>query len=51
MGMILSSTVPKALELAGNNTVLAVVDVNKPSITEYPDLIKECKTVVVLDHH
>ena len=41
----------QALELAGNNTVLAVVDVNKPSITECPDLIKECKTVVVLDHH
>ena len=41
----------QALELAGNNTVLAVVDVNKPSITECPELIKECKTVVVLDHH
>ena len=27
------------------------MDVNKPSITECPDLIKECKTVVVLDHH
>lgn len=41
----------QALELAGNNTVLVVVDVNKPSITECPELIKECKTVVVLDHH
>ncbi len=41
----------EALELAGNNTVLVVVDVNKPSITECPDLIKACKTVVVLDHH
>ena len=41
----------QALELAGNNTVLAVVDVNKPSITECPELSKECKTVVVLDHH
>lgn len=41
----------EALELAGNNTVLAVVDVNKPSITECPELIKECRTVVVLDHH
>lgn len=41
----------QALEFAGNNTVLVVVDVNRPSITECPELIKECKTVVVLDHH
>lgn len=41
----------QALELAGNNTVLVVVDVNKPSITECPDLIRMCKSVVVLDHH
>jgi c-di-AMP phosphodiesterase-like protein len=41
----------EALELADNNTVLVVVDVNKPSITECPELIKACKTVVVLDHH
>lgn len=40
-----------ALELADNNTVLVVVDVNKPSITECPELIKKCRTVVVLDHH
>lgn len=40
-----------ALELAGGSTVLVVVDVNKPSLTECPDLIKGCKTVVVLDHH
>lgn len=41
----------QALELAGNNTVLVVVDVNKPSITECPDLLRLCKSVVVLDHH
>ena len=41
----------EALEIADNNTVLVVVDVNKPSITECPELIKSCKTVVVLDHH
>ena len=41
----------EALDLAGNNTVLVVVDVNKPSITECPDLLKVCKTIVVLDHH
>ncbi len=41
----------RAIELAGNNSVLVVVDVNKPSITECPDLLRFCKSVVVLDHH
>jgi len=41
----------QAIELAGNNVVLVVVDVNKPSITECPELLRFCKTVVVLDHH
>lgn len=42
---------PQAMELAGNKTVLVVVDVNKPSITECPELLKLCKSIVVLDHH
>ena len=41
----------QAIEAAGSNTVLVVVDVNKPSITECPDLLRYCKSVVVLDHH
>lgn len=41
----------QAIELAGNNTVLVVVDVNKPSITECPELLRFCKSIVVLDHH
>lgn len=41
----------QAIECAGSNTVLIVVDVNKPSITECPDLLRFCKSVVVLDHH
>ncbi len=41
----------QAIELAGNNVVLVVVDVNKPSITECPELLRCCKSVVVLDHH
>lgn len=41
----------QAIELAGNNVVLVVVDVNKPSITECPELLRVCKSVVVLDHH
>ncbi len=41
----------QALELAEKNSVLVVVDVNKPSITECPELLKVCKSIVVLDHH
>ncbi len=41
----------QAIELAGNNTVLVVVDVNKPTITECPELLRICKSIVVLDHH
>ena len=41
----------QALETVGNNAVLVVVDVNKPSITECPELLKRCKSIVVLDHH
>ena len=37
--------------MVGNNAVLVVVDVSKPSITECPELLKRCKSVVVLDHH
>ncbi len=46
---ILSSD--EIVENVGNNAVLVVVDVNKPSITECPELFKMVKTVVVLDHH
>ncbi len=41
----------EAVEASGNNTVLVVVDVNKPSITECPELLRTCKSIVVLDHH
>ncbi len=47
--MIVSGS--QALEIAGSNAVLVVVDVNKPSITECPDLLRVCKSIVVLDHH
>lgn len=47
--MIIGSA--KALEEIGNNAVLVIVDVNKPSITECPDLFGKCKSIVVLDHH
>lgn len=47
--MIISGS--QAIELAESNTALVVVDVNKPSITECPELLRYCKSVVVLDHH
>jgi len=47
--MIINSA--QAIEVAESNTVLVVVDVNKPSITECPELLHTCKSIVVLDHH
>ncbi|MCR4755045.1 MAG: DHH family phosphoesterase [Lachnospiraceae bacterium] len=41
----------QAMDLAGGSSVLVVVDVNKPSITECPELLRMCKSIVVLDHH
>ncbi len=41
----------KAAELVDSGTMLVVVDVNRPSITDEPPLLKLVKTIVVLDHH
>lgn len=41
----------EAAEWADANTMLVVVDVNRPSITEAPQLLQEIKTIVVFDHH
>ena len=40
-----------AMEYVTDNSALVVVDVNRPSITECPELLKKCKSIVVLDHH
>ena len=40
-----------AIEEVTDNSALVVVDVNKPSLTECPELLKNCKSIVVLDHH
>ena len=42
---------PQALERANANTVVVVVDTNRPSYTECPELLHKCRTIVVLDHH
>ena len=44
-------TAAKALEMANEDTVVAVVDVNRPVLTEVPELLDISKNVVVLDHH
>lgn len=49
--MFLNSQEAMEIASANNNTVLVVVDVNRPSITECPELLKLCKSIVVLDHH
>ena len=41
----------KAAELVDSGTMLVVVDVNRPSITDEPPLLRMVKTIVVLDHH
>ena len=41
----------EAAARADANTMLVVVDVNRPSITEAPELLKMVKTIMVLDHH
>lgn len=41
----------QAMDLVDNNTVVIVVDTNKPSYTECPELLRLTKTIVVLDHH
>lgn len=41
----------QAKEIVDDNTLLVVVDVNRPSYTECQELLQMCKTIVVLDHH
>lgn len=40
-----------ALELIDEQTLLVIVDVNRPSYTECPKLIEKATHIVVLDHH
>lgn len=44
-------TSEEVVELVDENTMVVVVDTNKPEITECKDLLKMTKTIVVLDHH
>ena len=44
-------TSEQAINLVDAGTLLVVVDVNRPSITECEELLSLVKTVVVFDHH
>lgn len=41
----------QAVEMIDGNTLVVVVDVNKPSRTECPEVLTMTKSIVVLDHH
>ncbi|MBR4026365.1 MAG: DHH family phosphoesterase [Lachnospiraceae bacterium] len=40
-----------AIEMTGRNTLLMVVDTNRPSYTECPELLKKTDYICVFDHH
>lgn len=42
---------PRAIELVDNNTAVVVVDVNRPSYVECPEILGIAKRIVILDHH
>lgn len=41
----------EAILLTNRNTLVVVVDVNRPSYTECPELLKRTDTICVFDHH
>ncbi|MCC8138041.1 MAG: DHH family phosphoesterase [Clostridiales bacterium] len=41
----------RAIQLTNENTVVVVVDTNRPSMVECEELLYLTKTIVVLDHH
>lgn len=40
-----------AVNYVESSTAVIVVDVNRPQLTECPELLEKCKTIVVFDHH
>ncbi|HBI60596.1 MAG TPA: DHH family phosphoesterase, partial [Lachnospiraceae bacterium] len=41
----------EAKEIVDESTLLVIVDVNRGSYTECPELIDQAQSVVVIDHH
>ncbi|MCD8197850.1 MAG: DHH family phosphoesterase [Lachnospiraceae bacterium] len=48
-GIVIGSA--QAQEIVDKNTVVVVVDTNRPSYTECPEILSMTPTVVVFDHH
>lgn len=44
-------TSEQAIEKSNQSMVVIVVDVNRPKITQCPEILEKCKTVIVFDHH
>lgn len=44
-------TSEQALDYINDNTMVIVVDTNKPQMTECPELLRRSKMIAVLDHH
>lgn len=42
---------PKAIELVSEKTLLVVVDVNRKSFADFPELIDNVQNIAVIDHH
>ena len=40
-----------AIEMVSRNTLVMVVDTNRPSYTECPELLRRTENIVVFDHH
>ena len=41
----------KAIKMVTPNTLLIIVDTNRPVLVESMDLVDECKTRIIIDHH
>ena len=41
----------QAIEMANEDSMVVVVDTNRPQMTECQELLSKTKTIVVLDHH
>ena len=41
----------KALRMVTDKSLLIIVDTNRPSLVESPELVEACKTRVIIDHH
>ncbi|MBD5089088.1 MAG: DHH family phosphoesterase [Clostridiales bacterium] len=41
----------EAMDIVDYNTLLVIVDVHRPNLTECPELLQKTRHIVVLDHH